>query len=93
MSQLQRAAGCRGPWGPSSLLQTGVAPGFLQLGPEFGGVGQAFQGTDVRYLYAFSKVEIPVLDKLTLSDVYWLISKPQGQLRGFVNGAINTRVL
>lgn len=45
------------------------------------GVVQAFQETDVRYLCAFSKVEIPVLDKLTLSKVYQLISKPQGQQR------------
>ena len=85
-----------GPWGPSSLLQTGVAPGFLQLGPEFGGVGQAFQGTDVRNLYAFSKVEIPVLDKLTLSDAYCLLANQQASRpteKGFVNGTINTRVL
>ncbi|KAB0357688.1 hypothetical protein FD754_001844 [Muntiacus muntjak] len=32
----------------------------VPLNEAFGGVGQAFQGTDVRYLCAFSKVEIPV---------------------------------
>lgn len=42
---------------------------------------QALQGTDVQYLCAVSEVEIPVLDKLTLSKVYQLISKPQGQQR------------
>lgn len=38
---------------------------------------QALQGTDVRYLCAFSEVEIPTLDRLTLSNVY----QPQGQRR------------
>ncbi|XP_059563411.1 BTB/POZ domain-containing protein KCTD1 isoform X2 [Myotis daubentonii] len=54
---------------------------------------QALQGTDVRYLCAFSQVEIPVLDKLTLSNIYQLISEPQGQLRKAVSDHRNTQVL
>lgn len=73
-------------FGGYSLLQAGAAPGgFItvislpsrrsrNLVCESGGVVQAFQRTDVRYPGSFSKVDIPVLDKLTLSNIYQTIA-------------------
>jgi hypothetical protein len=61
-----------------STLQAGVATGnfttLTSLMAERCPAG--LSETDVRYLCAFSKVEIPVLDKLTLSEAYQLIGKP-----------------